>query len=231
MISPEGIRDLEEAQRKLWGAKRDLLDKIAFHLGKLGPDELMAAVERLVQPRGERGVLEKRPPNVQAAIVRVFELVTPGKARQMRIGGILASLKARGWLKGSKDPRGSLTAALSKGVKRGVFTRVEEGIYQLAPDTTANHFQPHRKVKVTVEIVWGVIPQIVDDAGQFMTPQIRETLGCKGEQLATPLAMLRDLGLIERAHGRSLQATTLGKEWFGKEPRKRPLNRVTVCRR
>jgi hypothetical protein len=222
MISPEGQKDLEAAQRQLYSAKQSLIDKIAFHLGKLGPEELMEAVERLIQPKGvdvHVECTEKRPKPFIRALQRVVG------DQEMTIDVILGALKIRSWLpKGSKDPRGYVTAYLCDGVKKGLFVRVREGTYKLAADATVN-FAPHKKVKVTTAIVWATIPKIVGEkgngrhgGGEFRTSGIIKVLGCKGEQLATPLANLRRWGHIERATGRWYKVTDFGVSRFGTAP-------------
>jgi hypothetical protein len=85
---------------------------------------------------------------------------------------------------------------------------------------------PRKKVKVTTPIVWGVIPKVhgkVDTlrAYQFRASDIAAHLGCRGEQLATPMALLRRWGLIERMSktGKWMRVTEFGKKQFGREPR------------
>jgi len=200
---PEQARkDLEQAQRKLWAARQDLLDKLSFHLGQLPPNELMGFVSTLIKPPDEP-CLEKAPRPFSRALEQVMD------REAMGISGIVASLKARGWLSNNKNPRGYVNQCLCNGVRHGIFERVSPGRYRLVEREP----QPRKRVKVTTDIVWEAITKIpkVGTLG-FRTRHIIKVLGCRGEQLATPLAILRQRGFIERAEGKWFKLTEWGKK-------------------
>ncbi len=62
------------------------------------------------------------------------------------------------------------------------------------------HYKKPQKVMVTIDIVWAAVGRIVWAAvdRSFTTAQLRAELGCRGEQISSPLAALCRMKLLNR---------------------------------